>query len=107
MRENLSKSDRPVDYTAEIGMTICERLVEGESLRAICSDAGMPDKATGLCWLERHKEFRDLYAAAREMLAVLLMEEIIEIPDDSRGGWGAKGPKGRGGKVRNHKKIAR
>jgi hypothetical protein len=40
---------RPVEYTDEIGMAICGRLVEGESLRAICAvGPGMPDKATVL-----------------------------------------------------------
>jgi hypothetical protein len=40
------KRGRPSDYCAEIPMTICDRLTAGESLRAICADAGMPDKAT-------------------------------------------------------------
>jgi len=107
MSENQFKSERPSDYTTEIGWTICERLVEGESLRAICSDAGMPDKATVLCWLERHKEFRDLHAAAREALVEYLMDEILEIADDSSGDWVTKVRNGRVVKVVNHQNIAR
>jgi hypothetical protein len=38
------KGGRPSDYCAEIAMTICDRLADGESLRAICADAEMPDK---------------------------------------------------------------
>jgi hypothetical protein len=77
------KRGRPSDYCAEIAMTICDRLAEGESLRAICADAGMPDKATVLRWIGRHKEFRDQYAWAREAQADDILEEILEIADDS------------------------
>ncbi len=44
-------------YSAEVAMTICDRLVDGQSLRAICSDAGMPGRATVFRWITRHKEF--------------------------------------------------
>jgi hypothetical protein len=32
------KRGRPSDYSAEIAEAICDRLVNGESLRAICAD---------------------------------------------------------------------
>ena len=51
-------------YSAEVARTICDRLVDGQSLRAICSDAGMPGKATVFRWIARHKEFRDWYTHA-------------------------------------------
>jgi hypothetical protein len=76
---------RPVEYAAEIGLTICDRIAEGESLRAICADPGMPDKATVLDWLARQKEFRDAYTSAREFQEDLLLEEIIELARDSSG----------------------
>jgi hypothetical protein len=37
-------------------MTICERLIEGESLRAICTDPVMPDKATVLSWISQNEQ---------------------------------------------------
>jgi hypothetical protein len=76
---------RPVEYTAEIGMAICDRIAEGESLRTICADPGMPEKATVLDWLARHKEFRDPYTFAREFQEDLFVEEIIAIARDSSG----------------------
>ena len=101
-------SSGPLGYTSEIGITICERLVEGESLRAICSDAGMPDKATVLCWLERHKEFRDWCALAREAQVEDLMYEILEIADDRSGDWVEKvGRDGSVVMVVDHQNIAR
>jgi hypothetical protein len=71
-------------YTTELAEAICARLAEGESLRKICEDDGMPDKATVLRWLaqDKHFTFRDQYARARELQADLLADEIIEIADD-------------------------
>jgi hypothetical protein len=60
------KRGRPSNYNSEVAWAICDRLVEGESLRRICSDAGMPGKATVFRWIARHKEFRDRYISARD-----------------------------------------
>ena len=73
------KRGRPSDYSPEIARTICYRLIEGESLRRICSDAGMPGKATVFRWIARHKEFRDRYIGARDSQAEGLGEEMFEI----------------------------
>jgi hypothetical protein len=37
---------RPSDYTQEIADLICERIADGESLRAICAGDDMPNKST-------------------------------------------------------------
>ena len=72
-------------YSAQVASTICDRLVEGESLRAICSDTGMPGRATVFRWIARHKEFRDLYISARDCQAEGLGEEMFEILRDTGG----------------------
>ena len=72
-------------YSAEVAWAICDRLVEGESLRAICSDAGMPARATVFRWIARHKEFRDRYISARDFQAEGLGEEMLEIVRDTSG----------------------
>jgi hypothetical protein len=77
------KRGRPSDYSAEIADTICNRLAGGESLRAICADAGMPDRATVSRWLTRYEEFRGLYGFARECQADCLADEMLEISRDS------------------------
>ena len=76
---------RPTEYTDEIGETICDRIVDGESLRTICADAGMPDEATVLGWISSHREFRDQYEIAREFPVQALLDETIEIIDDPSG----------------------
>jgi terminase small subunit-like protein len=81
---NEPKRGRSPGYSTEIAETICHRLGEGESLRAICADPMMPAKATVFRWLARNEEFRRWYALAHECLAEDLMHEILEIADNSR-----------------------
>ena len=81
--KNQLKRGRPSDYSAEIADTICNRLAGGESLRAICADDGMPDRATVSRWLAHYEEFRDLYGSARECQAESLVDEILKIARDS------------------------
>ncbi len=49
------KKGRPSRYTPELAAKICRRLAKGETLRAICRDPAMPDKATVLRWLADKK----------------------------------------------------
>lgn len=76
-----AKRGRPTDYSEEIALSICERMVNGESLRSICRDSDMPDLSTVFRWKDKHPEFREQYAHAREMQAEVLAEEIVEIAD--------------------------
>ena len=75
----------PVPVEDTYAEAICDRLVDGESLRRICSDAGMPGRATVFRWLARHKEFRDWYISARDFQAEGLGEEMFEILRDTSG----------------------
>jgi hypothetical protein len=64
---------------------ICERLVDGDSLRAICRDPEMPAISTVCRWLAQNEEFQKQYACAREAQADTLADEILDIADDSTG----------------------
>lgn len=75
---------RPSTYSTRTTEAICGRLVNGESLRAICKDGAMPSFSTVMRWLQSQEEFRRAYAIAREMQADLLADEILEIADDGR-----------------------
>lgn len=84
----MSNSDgRPSAYTQELADLICERLADGESLRSICRDESMPDKATVCRWLAKHQDFRDQYAHAREMQADSLFDENLDIADNANNDW--------------------
>jgi|SRR5690349_8869255 len=73
---------RPTLYSQDLADAICERLADGESLRAICSDDGMPNRATVFRWLGADEAFRDQYARAREEQAETLADEIVSIADE-------------------------
>lgn len=77
------KPGRPSTFTDKLADAICERIADGESLRSICRDASMPDKATVFRWLDDKPEFRDQYARAREVQADHMADEIVEISDEA------------------------
>lgn len=74
-------------FTKETGDVICERISNGESLRAICDDEGMPDKATVFRWLSSNADFCDQYARAREAQADAIFDDILTIADDGQNDW--------------------
>jgi hypothetical protein len=80
-----SYASRPTEYTDEIAETICDRIANHESLREICLDPTMPDKATILDWIARRNEFRDQYRNAREWAAERLADETLAIAFDTKG----------------------
>ncbi|HEY5798689.1 MAG TPA: hypothetical protein VIT92_00635, partial [Burkholderiaceae bacterium] len=84
--EQAAPVGRPSSFTQATANRICMQIADGKSLRTICKDDAMPDKATVMRWLadEKHAAFRDQYACAREEQADKLAEEIIEIADDGR-----------------------
>jgi len=75
------KAGRPSDFTQEMADLICERIADGDSLRSICDDENMPNKATVFRWLAASKEFSDQYAHARDAQADSLFDDILSIAD--------------------------
>ena len=73
---------RPSEYTPETAEAICIRLASGESLRAVCADADMPDKTTVLRWLARNEDFRIQYARSKEESAEAVAEQYFDILDE-------------------------
>ena len=73
---------RPSSFTQEIADTICDRLANGETLRAICRDEGMPSKTSVMRWLNKDAAFRDQYARAREDQADHWADDIVGISED-------------------------
>lgn len=74
---------RPTDYNQEIADKICEAIADGQSLRSICQQEDMPNKATVFRWLDKHKEFGDQYARARDEQAETLADDIVSIVDSA------------------------
>lgn len=78
---------RPTDYNQDLSDKICERIADGESLRTICSDDDMPNKATVFRWLAKFPAFSDQYARARDTQAETIVDEILNIADDGTNDW--------------------
>ena len=71
-----------VSYSPELAEKILDRISEGESLRRICADEGMPDRRTVLRWLEADQELATKCARARELQADSIFDELREIAED-------------------------
>lgn len=78
---------RPSTYSEDTAARICGELADGRSLRSVCRDEGMPDKATVFRWLAAHESFRDQYARAKEESADAMVDDMIDIADDARNDW--------------------
>jgi hypothetical protein len=72
-------------YSPALADRVCELMVEGLSLRAICEMSGMPSRQSIFNWLEKSEEFRQRYEIARLMQVEYWAHEIIEIADDASG----------------------
>lgn len=82
-RNRAAPSGRPADPTPELIDEICRRLVDGESLRAICEDPIMPHAGTMMRWVRDDERLEKQYVRARELQGELWAHEIIEIADTS------------------------
>lgn len=74
-------------FTQDKADAICERIADGQSLRTICADEGMPSTSTVCKWLAEQPSFSEQYARARELQADALFDEILEIADDGSNDW--------------------
>lgn len=74
---------QPTKYNQKIVDEICEWVAtSSKSMRTICKNVGISYQ-THLNWIREHPEYFDQYARAKEDQSDLLIEEMIEIADDS------------------------
>jgi transposase len=76
---------RPTKYTEELATQLCTEIATTtDSLRTICKRLDL-SVASVLNWLkdDKHASFLAQYARAKEEQAELLVEQILEIADDS------------------------
>jgi hypothetical protein len=71
-----------VKITDEIFYEICERMVDGESVRTICKDDHMPTVSGILKFLSSNPTHVEQYTRAMQMRADAMFEEILDISDD-------------------------
>lgn len=70
-----------VEFSQDVFDTICERISNGESLRAICLAKEMPNRSNVFRWLEQNESLRDQYARARESQADAYADDCTFIAD--------------------------
>lgn len=78
---------RPKKVTKAIGLAICERVADGETVRQIGADPTMPDAATIYRAAAADPEFCEQYARAREAQLLRWEDELVEIADDGSNDW--------------------
>jgi hypothetical protein len=107
--ESIQGRGRPTAYTEPLAEEICRRLAGGESLRAICRAAHMPDDSTVRAWvLDNREGFSPRYARARELQAEAWADEIIDIADDGSNDWMERNRQdGDAEKVLDHEHVTR
>lgn len=70
-------------FSQEAADEICNRLAEGEPLRAICRDERMPAWRTVYHWKAAHPDFAARIAHAREAGFDAIAEECLDIADET------------------------
>lgn len=98
---------RPSIKTQELLDTLCQRLMDGMSLREACSYEDMPDVSTIKRWLANDPAFCAQYARACEVRADHWADEILEIADDGTNDWVERQQDGRTVTVIDHEHISR
>jgi hypothetical protein len=74
----------PTRYNSKLVLLICERIATTpQSLAKICQAEDMPSIATLFRWLRDHPDFNELYSKAKVVQAELLIEEALDLVDDS------------------------
>jgi hypothetical protein len=89
VKKGTPRTGRPKIYTKEIADYICEQLMEGRTLTAICREEKVPVLATVFGWLRETspnfvKEFLKAYLVARQVQGEVVADQAMDIADDGR-----------------------
>jgi hypothetical protein len=68
-------------YTQAIADKLCERIANGEGLKTVCREPGMPAWRTVYDWIRDIPEFAQAMERARELGADAIAAECLEIAD--------------------------
>lgn len=85
-KNEMPAAKNPVRYSRELADAILKRMAEGESLRSICRDKGMPTETAVRMWAVDDRDgFGSRYARGMVVRCDYWADEILEISDDSSG----------------------
>jgi len=71
--------------TPELIQTILERVVNGESIKGICKEKGMPHYVTVFKWLKDNEQLKEEFLLAMQVKANLADAEIDEVRRNIKG----------------------
>lgn len=74
-------------YSEETANAICEWLAEGGTLVEFCKQGGTPGRSTVYQWKDANPEFSKRFDEAMLQGCHALLDETLEIADDSRNDW--------------------
>lgn len=74
-----------IRYSEEVAAEICDRLVNGESIRSITRDPRMPCWTAVYKWIKGRPDFAERYNQARIDAADTFADQLLEIADDTSG----------------------
>lgn len=78
-----TKIDKPNQYTQEKAKIVLEMLAKGKLVKSIEERLGLSRSALYM-WQERHEDFREEYARAREKGFDRIAEEMLEIASNEQ-----------------------
>lgn len=74
-----------VPFSQEIFDLILERIMCGESVNAICADAGMPSRVSFYRWILKDDDLRDKFDSALNARSHAMAEDLLAIADEPVG----------------------
>lgn len=80
-----SKPGRPTTYTPELAALICDAIAStSKGIRRLSSEnESFPNPDTIYRWIKEYKEFSDQYARAKRHQVEVIVDEIMEIADET------------------------
>jgi hypothetical protein len=85
MIKKIAKRGRPTIYSQELATEICDTIASTtKGIKRLCNDnPDWPSQDTIFSWLKTHSDFSEQYAQAKRFQVEVLVDEVIEIADDS------------------------
>lgn len=82
---SIKEKGRPTIYSSILVEEICETIASScIGIKRLCKkNSSWPSYNTIYLWLATYPEFRDQYAQAKKCQVEILVDEILEIADDS------------------------
>jgi hypothetical protein len=86
LRESqMGSKHRP--YDPKLVDEVCDRIAEGETLRAICREEHMPSPQVIYRWMAADPSFKERFAQARELGEEVIVQECLDIADNATNDW--------------------